>query len=185
MKNLTRSFLTLALLLGVSLVSAAPTLAQTPPPEAADASCVSCHESLYMLHDTGKWYCLCGIAASCLDCHGGVADAVTEEAAHRGMIASPAHHEAARCQGCHPDDYQQRLEKFAALGGVNAAPPQPPAYQPVHDALAQPVALQQQPMPFWRVAGLSILALCSLGLLFFARRCYQHDCLLRNKENTV
>ncbi len=162
-----------------------PAQAQTPAPQ-KDDSCIACHENLYLLHDTGKWYCLCGIAASCIDCHGGVAGAVTEEAAHQSMIAAPTHDEAARCQGCHPQDYSERVAKFAALGGIRATPPPAAPYQPAHDAQTQPAAdLQPQPAPLWRILGLSASALSFIGLIFFAVRCYQHDCIIRKKESLV
>jgi hypothetical protein len=166
------------LILGVSIAllgGAAPVSAQTPALE-KDESCIACHEDLYLLHDTGKWYCLCEVRARCTDCHGGVVGEMDEEAAHAGMLANPVVDDAALCQSCHPDDYQVHLDKFAALGGLSASP------CPTEAAPLPITAPPEAPTPAaglaaWQTTVLALLGLAFAGLVWFAYRCWKADCL--------
>lgn len=151
-----------------------PAQAQSGKPE-NDASCMSCHESLYLLYDTGKYYCFCGTRARCTYCHSGVLGALDKETAHQGLIAHPIQDNAGVCQSCHPDDYQQRMEKFAAQGGVRPTPivaiyTSPPASSATNELL-QPRHIEP-----WRAAGYGCLLVGFTGLVFFAVRCYRDDC---------
>ncbi len=81
-------------------------------------SCLTCHEDLYYLHDTGKLYCLTDHADRCVNCHEGNADVMKKEEAHVGLIAHPQENNGAKCQECHaPQEAQTRLLKFASQGG--------------------------------------------------------------------
>lgn len=53
--------------------------ADAPAPTPVQGNCIACHEDLYFLHDTGKWYCLKESPMSCVDCHGGDPSATTRE----------------------------------------------------------------------------------------------------------
>jgi hypothetical protein len=168
----------LALLVGVLalglLLYTAPVSAQseTPPDEEA---CVACHENLYLLHDTGKWYCLCSIEARCTYCHGGDPSATDEELAHAGMVVEPANQEAAICQDCHPQDYLSRVEKFTSLAGINTE------QHPCPTALALSMStdfskiephplLVQEPLRPWQLLGLAAVLMALLYLATFALR---------------
>jgi hypothetical protein len=89
-------------------------------------SCLSCHEDLYYLHDSGKYYCITEHKDRCVNCHEGNANVMKKDESHTGLIAHPQKDEGAKCQQCHPDDTQARLATFASLGG----------YKPVMDAVA-------------------------------------------------
>jgi len=143
-----------------------------------DESCISCHESLYQLHDTGKWYCLCEVKARCTFCHGGIVGAYDEQTAHEGMIAKPIQTTESVCQSCHPNDYQTRVSKFVARAGLSATP------CPTAVAAALFTAPPATPAPAtglatWQIAALSILGAGLVILTWFACRCWQADCLQR------
>jgi hypothetical protein len=158
----------------VLALAVTPAQAQSGKPE-NDASCMSCHESLYLLYDTGKYYCFCGTRARCTYCHSGVLGALDKETAHQGLIAHPTQDNAAVCQSCHPDDYQQRVEKFTALGGIRPTP-LAAVYTPPPASSATSVLLQPQPIEPWRAAGFSFLLVGFTGICIFAVRCYRDDC---------
>lgn len=107
-----------AALLALVILSTQASAAQAPDP--TGNSCLTCHEDLYYLHDTGKWYCITVHADHCAACHGGNADSLKEEQAHLGLIAHPQKDNGAKCQECHsPEETQVRLEKFASLAGLD------------------------------------------------------------------
>ncbi len=157
------------------VASASPAAAQTSTPE-TDDSCIACHEDLYVLHDTGKWYCLCEVQARCIDCHGGVVGEMNEEAAHHGMIANPVASDPDRCQSCHPGEYEERLSAFAARGGLSATPcPAEPVSIPIAAPPATP--LPDAGLAIWQTAILAVLGVGFVGLTWFAYRCWKADCL--------
>jgi hypothetical protein len=49
---------------------------------------LSCHEDLYYLHDTGKWYCITEHADRCTNCHDGQEPAPNQEEARLAQFAS-------------------------------------------------------------------------------------------------
>ncbi len=72
-------------------------------------SCIACHEALYVNHDTGKWYCLCEVQGPLHvlprrgrggDDRGGGAPGHGRQP---GALGTPT------CQGCHPQDFAERL----------------------------------------------------------------------------
>ena len=157
------------------VASASPAAAQTPTLE-KDDSCIACHEDLYVLHDTGKWFCLCEVRARCTDCHGGVVGELDEQAAHLGMIANPITGDPDRCHSCHPADYEARLSKFAARGGLSSTPcPIEPA--PVPIAAPPETPSPDAGLAVWQTAILAILGVAFAGLAWFAYRCWKADCL--------
>lgn len=97
-------------------------------------NCVSCHEDLYLLHDTGNWFCLRESPMSCVDCHGGNPEAVTQETAHLHRATHPiVNEDTSKCRECHPAEYDKRVEMFDQRAGISqirvAAP-----YSPAHPA---------------------------------------------------
>jgi len=89
-----------------------------PPPD--NGKCTSCHEDLYFLHDTGNWFCLKESPMTCVDCHGGDPAAMTEEAAHANLAKHPViNDDVAKCQQCHPDQCDERVELFKQTSGIS------------------------------------------------------------------
>lgn len=80
-----------------------------------DNSCLTCHEDLYYLHDTGSLYCITDHAERCVNCHEGNPTTVKKEESHVGLILHPQENNGAKCQECHTvQDAQARLTQFAA-----------------------------------------------------------------------
>ena len=181
----SRAFRTLAVLLlligAVALQAGShPAAAQAPTTE-KDDSCIACHESLYLNHDTGKWYCLCEVKARCTFCHGGVLGETTEEAAHAGMVANPVQHGTETCEGCHPQDVADRVVTFASRAGFSATP------CPTVEALAASLAPTPAPVMPSGLGTVQIGALVLLGagfivLIVFAYRCWKADCLRKRTQ---
>jgi hypothetical protein len=165
--------------LAISLPASAQAGQITPTPV---SKCYVCHQDLYYLYDTGKWYCECGVPMDCLCCHGGDPQAVTEEEAHLGMVAKPLTDDATACQRCHPADFQERAGKVAAALGVAPAHPTSSITAtptPTAAALAAGTGwrLDARLLEPGRLIPLSLL-LVALGVLVYAGyRCWKADCL--------
>jgi hypothetical protein len=106
---------------------------QNPMPD--NANCISCHEDLYFLHDTGNWFCLKESPMSCVNCHGGDPLAGTKELAHANRAAHPVlNDDISKCQECHPDECTERMQIFDQTAGISevlVALPYSPALVPV------------------------------------------------------
>jgi len=142
-------------------------------------SCRSCHENLYLLHDTGKSFCLCAEEMTCTCCHGGNPDAGTAEEAHLGMTLSPVHAESIPCQQCHPEDADAHIEKFAAMAGVSSFHPPAPT-QTAFAVIANPTSTAPAPLHWlesWQWIGLGGLGVGLIFLVVFGYRCWRADCL--------
>jgi hypothetical protein len=90
------------------------------PTNISSNSCLSCHEDLYYLHDTGKYYCITEHKDRCVNCHEGDASVMNKEESHLGLLAHPQKDDGAKCQECHAEDTQAHLATFAAQGGYKA-----------------------------------------------------------------
>ena len=111
------------ILVAVVFIAALAFWALTLPTEAfalkpafvtTDNSCLSCHEDLYYLHDSGCWYCMTEAHKDrCTDCHEGNPTAFKEKEAHIGFLRHPQENNGAKCRECHAEDLQARLDKFA------------------------------------------------------------------------
>lgn len=174
-------FVLAVLLLSISL-QITPAKAQTPPPE-KDEPCFSCHKNLYLLRDTGKYYCLCAAKARCTFCHGGVTGTYDEKIAHQGLIANPIQQNSSVCEKCHPQDASERIAYFVAHAGVRtpmSAPPMTP--MPLTAAGHLTDVLSPQPPSFWVVLVYVVLFLAAVGVALFAFRCYRQDCMRRRSN---
>ena len=99
-------------------VLSAPINAYAAPVTSATVnSCFTCHEDLYYLHDTGKYYCITEHKDRCVNCHEGNANVMNKDESHFGLLAHPQKNDGAKCQQCHVGDTQERLATFASLGG--------------------------------------------------------------------
>ncbi len=154
-------------------------LAQQPPEK--DTTCIACHQEQYTLYDQGKWYCLYESPVHCTDCHGGQLDTMIKEDAHEGLLTDPLVGNAALCQDCHPNDYQEHVAKFAQIAGVheNHQPYitcTPPALisQSVDSGTSTRV-FRTLPPGIWQLAGIVLLGTAALGVFLFFLRCWKLD----------
>jgi hypothetical protein len=110
------AFFALAIL---ALSQPAEVLAAKPNLQVADNSCLTCHEDLYYLHDTGCWYCMTDAHRDrCADCHEGDPAAVKEEAAHVGLLKHPQENDGAKCLECHtPEEKEAVMAAFESAHG--------------------------------------------------------------------
>lgn len=98
--------------------------------DATPNSCLTCHEDLYYLHDTGKLYCLTDHTDRCVNCHEGNATVMKKEESHLGLIAHPQENNGEKCLECHvQQDAQTRLTAFESEGGFGTVI-KPEAYTP-------------------------------------------------------
>jgi hypothetical protein len=68
----------------------------------------------------GEWHQAHAFGDFCEFCHAGNVQATAQEEAHTGMVA-PLGDVKASCQGCHPDDYPQLAQTYAATLDVDLA----------------------------------------------------------------
>ena len=101
-------------------------------------SCLTCHENLYYLHDTGKWYCITEHKDRCANCHAGDATVLDKNKSHQGLILHPQREDGEKCLECHPQDSNAHLEKFASIGGYKALSGTTPYIPPSMEASALP-----------------------------------------------
>ncbi len=95
-----------------------PVGAQEEAAPALSSSCIVCHEDLYYLYDTGKWYCVAEARDRCADCHAGNPNSIQIDVAHTGLIAYPVvNGDVTKCKECHPQDYSAHVQKFAETAG--------------------------------------------------------------------
>lgn len=132
-------------------------------------SCISCHEDLYYLHDTGKWLCIVENTDRCVNCHAGDPEAYTEDEAHLSLVADPLSDGGKQCQTCHENETQTYIDIFVEKTGY-VPPIKTAAYIPVtpmnHAAFPLLDSVEHEtPSQFIIVA---LAALC--GLLWLALR---------------
>ncbi|HEX5807800.1 MAG TPA: hypothetical protein VFY25_03990 [Anaerolineales bacterium] len=97
-----------------------PVQARSIQPNGTKNTCTSCHENLYFLHDTGKWFCLRESPMQCVDCHGGNPEAIKKEDAHLKRAEHPIINEdISKCQECHPEKSAERIELFDQRAGIS------------------------------------------------------------------
>jgi len=143
-----------------------PAQAQSIPTSGSEDNCMSCHENLYFLHDTGNWFCLRESPMRCVDCHGGDPEAITQETAHSNRAVHPVINEdVSKCQECHPEECNERVAFFDQTAGISqirvAAP-----YTPIHSTdnianVADAAQTEEQPgglFMFWEIIPLAIIA---------------------------
>jgi cytochrome c553 len=101
----------------LAIVSVPVSVSAAQEAGAISNSCFTCHEDLYYLHDTGKYYCITEHKDRCINCHEGNANVLNKDESHFGLLAHPQKNDGAKCQQCHAADAQERLATFASLGG--------------------------------------------------------------------
>lgn len=181
-RKLSVTFLSLLGLIGiVLLLSASVVQAQEATPQTDDTNCLACHDDLYYLYDTGKWHCLCQASPSCIHCHGGQPEVANADLAHAGMITNPLQEDAAACQRCHPDEYQQRVDEFMAMAGGTVTGGRGETFRtPGLEPTSLPSGFQAYHLPNqlwepWRLAGLGLLAVILMVLSILGVYCCRID----------
>lgn len=137
--------------------------ALSPISVASDNSCLSCHENLYYLHDTGCWYCMSESHRDrCVDCHEGDPTAVQEEAAHLGLLTHPQANGGVKCLECHTsDEAQMRISEFDSNQGFETVvEAEPYEFNPVETGFPNIV----QPNPIKENLGWLGFAFLAFGI---------------------
>jgi hypothetical protein len=133
----------------ITLATSSHVYAQKSPPLTENGTCASCHEDLYFLHDTGKWFCIREAPMRCIDCHGGNPNAITQAEAHADRKVHPILNEnISKCQECHPEECMERVARFDQIAGISdvlvVAPYQPKLSLPIEEiqatSVTEPVA---------------------------------------------
>jgi hypothetical protein len=152
---------------------ASPVQAQTSN-DIDQPACIHCHEDLYYLHDTGKWFCISQSPMQCIGCHGGDPTATTKEAAHQNRTAHPViNGDTTTCRQCHIEDCAERVSAFDTIAGISPvvlvstpigpAPAVPNVVAPVPQAV-------EQTTPVWDWPVVLVIALLALGLVVLVWR---------------
>lgn len=157
--------LPIILLLAMGVV--APALAGgTQPVPSSQEKCLVCHENLYFLHDTGKYFCLRESPMACTDCHGGDPTALTRDAAHAGRNPHPiVNQDVHKCAECHPAECNARVTYFEEVAGIEPVLIAP-SYQPstLADAPLLPETLEPASNDWaFLLNWLPVAALCVLA----------------------
>jgi len=167
----------LLLAAGLSLWARFPTTARAQcgdnPP---DSLCITCHEKEAPVYGEGEWHNIHARNDCCTNCHGGNCSAIEKDLAHEGLGAHPLEDIYTNCYPCHPDDYEGRADRFAALLGVTPASRPTPTAVPVAPSVEHPIVILQPSIPIssapqpWllALAGLAFtgILLLSLGLTY-------------------
>jgi hypothetical protein len=141
-------------------------------------SCVTCHIEQAPVYDEGHWHSVHARRDCCTNCHGGNCSATEKELAHVGLIANPLEDVYTNCHACHPDDYWQRAEVFAAELDITpasrstptpVATSDPASRRPQIDILPPPgpppLISTQQALMFFSAGLTAAIVLLVLGFL--------------------
>jgi hypothetical protein len=183
-----RRIFTLSFIIGLTVVvlltmpGALPSVyAQEALPTADHGTCIKCHENLYFLHDTGKWFCIRESPMRCVDCHGGDPSSLKQEVAHASREAhSIVNEDVSTCQECHPAECAERVRKFDQVAGISnvlvAVPYQPrPVAKSELSQQAQPGEPAQYPV--W-LAALEVITpslISGLALILYLIQHRRHN----------
>jgi hypothetical protein len=166
------SLLSLMFALGLPSQARAET---TPPDE--PSNCIACHEDLYYLHDTGKYFCVTEARQRCADCHDGDPSATDKESAHAHRSAHPVVNEdISKCQQCHPSDCAEYVQKFSQIAGISPVfvAPHLPGQQVQLVQTSQPVQVGLPNVTMLFIPILAGAALIILALAAFSAHLRQH-----------
>lgn len=159
----------LAALSAVGMVSA-----DEPGPVSANVQCISCHENLYFLHDTGNWFCLRESPMTCVDCHGGNPNTLDKNLAHAQRTAHPIlNQDVSKCRQCHPQECDERVAYFDSTAGISKVKVAAP-YTPIYTPGSTSVELQQREadwlLAVWEILPLALVTGLALLAYFILRR---------------
>lgn len=138
-----------------------------------ESTCLGCHENLYYLYDTGKWFCVAKAPMRCVNCHGGDPTASDQAAAHQHRTAHPIiNGDTTTCQHCHTGDCAEHVQQFDRLAGISqdikvAVSTQPHAVSP-RPIDPSPAPAVDPVSGLWSLGGVVMLA-AALGGLWLLR----------------
>ncbi len=125
--------LTVSLLVVLTAIFSLPVQASAHTADTSDNTCLTCHEDLYFLHDSGKLCCITTHADHCAGCHEGNPTSLKKEESHLGLLLHPQENGGAKCLECHePEDVPTRMANFEADAGFDEVI-QPEAYLPCEE----------------------------------------------------
>lgn len=170
------SFFVVMAVLGIFIVSPAQAQCGDTP---ADSSCITCHEyqGADPVYGKGEWHEIHALKDCCWNCHGGNTQAQDKDLAHEGIIAQPLQDVYSDCACCHPEDYYQRAEQFAAALDITPGCSLTPTAVAVAMVQSNPLVILPPPsapatsFP-WPVAilGAVVLVLMISAFIFLGRR---------------
>jgi hypothetical protein len=176
-------FLAVGLLLWAMTPSFASAQCGDTPPK---SSCITCHEKEDPVFQNGAWHGIHALKDCCTNCHGGNCSATDKTLAHEGLVADPLEDIYVNCYHCHPDDYQEKAQRFAVLLGVTpgsspTATPFPSGPGGVHEIVILPRAsLPVSRVNLWGYAlggfVLTFILLMTFGVAFYKHRRSGHIC---------
>ena len=155
--------------------TAAPGYADSDQPaDNSESTCLSCHQNLYYLYDTGKWFCLCAAPMECATCHGGNPTAADMATAHQNRKAHPIiGDDTTTCQQCHLDNCANRVQKFDQVAGISqniqVAVSTQPRVTTVQPIAPQPTAEIDPVVLIWSLGGAAVLVAAVIGLWLLRR----------------
>lgn len=167
----SRSWFVVTALLGCVLLLTAPQPASPMQAQIGNnndgPACIRCHENLYYLHDTGKWFCIAKSPMQCIGCHGGDPTATTKEVAHQNRTAHPViNGDPTTCKQCHIEDCAERVAAFDAIAGISpvvlVSTLIGPAPAPTKVATPVPQIVEQT-TPAWDWPVILAIALLAIG----------------------
>jgi len=175
--NQIASFVTGVLILLITL--SIPGTVYADGPATDNGKCISCHQDLYYLHDTGNWFCLEESPMACVDCHGGNPNTLVKAEAHINRAQHPViNDDISKCQECHPAQCDERVEIFEQTAGISnvlVAVPFTPSHSTEQDGFIPVTSAQQEPVylvTFWEMVPLILVAgfAIALRLILHKRR---------------
>jgi len=171
-----------AVLIG-SLITLAIGLLMLFAPQAAVAqcedqkpSCCTCHATAHPVTDQGEWHVIHARKECCRACHGGNDQAQDKDTAHVGIVLNPLTDTYTACHQCHPDDYGQRAQVFAAALHITPQSNEPTPRPAVAASTPPPMILTPLPKATTDVTPVGgwlvvpVTALLAIGLAVIWRR---------------
>jgi len=153
----------------------------------ADSSCITCHEyqGADPVYGKGEWHAIHARKDCCWSCHGGNTQAQDKDLAHVGMTVHPLQDIYTDCYSCHPEDYHERAERFAAVLGVTPGSSPTATPFPAGPVAENPIVILPPSTPvaptlhFWIpvLGGFTILLILmlTLGVVFYRLRIQKHN----------
>jgi hypothetical protein len=173
------------LVIGILIWATTPTTSAAQcgdvPPK---SSCITCHEKEDPVHENGEWHDIHALKDCCTSCHGGNCMASEKDLAHESLVANPLEDIYTSCYSCHPDDYQARAVRFAAILGVTPGSSPTATSHPVAEVVEHPIVIlppsspSTSLQPFWLSAlgGFTLLfiTLLTLAVVFYILHIQKH-----------
>jgi hypothetical protein len=129
---------------GTSPLPVAAQCGENPPPK---SSCVTCHVQENQFHPNEAWHDTHALQDCCTNCHGGNCMASDKELAHQGLVPDPLEDIYTNCYHCHPDDYQEKAQRFALILGVTPGSSPTPTPVPAGPVAGNPIVILPPPTP--------------------------------------